>query len=213
MASMPERSTATWSSATATTTLEAFREGEITFLAASDVAARGLDVPDVSHVFNFDVPISPEDYVHRIGRTGRAGREGFAATIVTPSDIEAVRAIEKLCREKIEWIDGEPDAELLQSARGRRRRGKGRSERSEAAAGERPARPGGDRRNGKQRGVAEVTGEKGRSGRAAPSEHAVERSPAPVTPFPTPKEQRAPRAGCRINCPAWSWSQWRAAAR
>ncbi len=59
-----------------TATLEAFRKGEITFLAASDVAARGLDIPDVSHIFNFDVPISPEDYVHRIGRTGRAAVRG-----------------------------------------------------------------------------------------------------------------------------------------
>ena len=63
-----------------TATLDAFRNGTIAFLAASDVAARGLDIPDVSHIFNYDVPIHPEDYIHRIGRTGRAGREGFAAT-------------------------------------------------------------------------------------------------------------------------------------
>jgi superfamily II DNA/RNA helicase len=179
-----------------TATLEAFRKGDITFLAASDVAARGLDIPDVSHVFNFDVPISPEDYVHRVGRTGRAGREGFAATIVTPADIEAVRAIEKLCREKIEWIDGEPDAELLQSARGRRRRGRGRTAEKTEAVSERPARPSGDRRNGKQRGVAEVAGEKARNGRAAQSDRAAgdrSPSPAPVTPFPAPKEHRTPR--------------------
>jgi superfamily II DNA/RNA helicase len=56
-------------------TLDKFRSGEITFLAASDVAARGLDIPDVSHVFNFDLPWQSDDYVHRIGRTGRAGRE------------------------------------------------------------------------------------------------------------------------------------------
>jgi superfamily II DNA/RNA helicase len=97
-------------------TLESFRKGEITYLAASDVAARGLDIPEVSHVFNFDVPISPEDYVHRIGRTGRAGREGFAAMIVTPKEMKAVRAIETLCKEKIEWIDGEPSTENLTSA-------------------------------------------------------------------------------------------------
>ena len=65
-----------------TATLDAFRNGTIAFLAASDVAARGLDIPDVSHIFNYDVPIHPEDYIHRIGRTGRAGREGFAATLV-----------------------------------------------------------------------------------------------------------------------------------
>jgi superfamily II DNA/RNA helicase len=110
-----------------TNTLNGFRNGDIMFLAASDVAARGLDIPEVSHVFNFDVPISPEDYVHRIGRTGRAGREGFAATIVTPEDVDALAGIEKLISEKIEWIGGEPDADLMTVERGTRRRGRGRS--------------------------------------------------------------------------------------
>jgi superfamily II DNA/RNA helicase len=122
-------------------TLEAFRKGEITYLAASDVAARGLDIPDVSHIFNFDVPISPEDYVHRIGRTGRAGREGFAAMIVTPKEMKGVRAIEALCKAKIEWIDGEPSTENLTSAdfserRDRNRRDRGKGERKEHAANE-----------------------------------------------------------------------------
>src|SRR6185312_17009866 len=61
-----------------TATLDAFRESRITLLIASDVAARGLDIPDVSHIFTFDVPVHAEDYVHRIGRTGRAGREGHS---------------------------------------------------------------------------------------------------------------------------------------
>ncbi len=119
-------------------TLEAFRKGEITYLAASDVAARGLDIPDVSHIFNFDVPISPEDYVHRIGRTGRAGREGYTAMIVTPKEMKALKAIETLCKAKIEWIDGEPSTENLTSAdfsagreRGRGGRGRGKAEREE----------------------------------------------------------------------------------
>jgi superfamily II DNA/RNA helicase len=176
-----------------TATLEAFRRGEITFLAASDVAARGLDIPDVSHVFNFDVPISPEDYVHRVGRTGRAGREGFAATIVTPSDIEAVRAIEKLCREKIEWIDGEPPADQLQAGRGRRRgRTKARGgERSESIADKpivKAARTA-QARNGKTRGATEVASEKTRSGRGSSSDRG---NAAPVAPFPSaPQEHRA----------------------
>ncbi|MGZ8415516.1 MAG: DEAD/DEAH box helicase [Methyloceanibacter sp.] len=89
-----------------TATLEAFRNGTIAFLAASDVAARGLDIPDVSHIFNYDVPIHPEDYIHRIGRTGRAGREGFAAMLVTPKDHKALKAIEKMLRQEIPWIDG-----------------------------------------------------------------------------------------------------------
>jgi superfamily II DNA/RNA helicase len=71
-----------------TATLDAFRNGQIAFLAASDVAARGLDIPDVSHIFNYDVPIHPEDYVHRIGRTGRAGREGYAASDGARADIQ-----------------------------------------------------------------------------------------------------------------------------
>ena len=64
-----------------TETLEQFKAGEIQILVASDVAARGLDIVDMSHVFNFDVPFSPEDYVHRIGRTGRAGKTGHSFTL------------------------------------------------------------------------------------------------------------------------------------
>jgi superfamily II DNA/RNA helicase len=122
-------------------TLDAFRNGEIAFLAASDVAARGLDIPEVSHVYNFDVPVSPEDYVHRIGRTGRAGREGFAAMLVTADDMDAVHAIEKLCREKIDWIDGEPSEEMLEESRkaeGGKRRGRGRRGSSKANQAEQP---------------------------------------------------------------------------
>ena len=79
-----------------TAALEEFRRGEVALLVASDVAARGLDIPDVSHVFNFDVPHHPDDYVHRIGRTGRAGRAGAAITLVAPADGKSVAAIEKL---------------------------------------------------------------------------------------------------------------------
>jgi superfamily II DNA/RNA helicase len=77
-------------------TLEKFRAGEIRLLVCSDVAARGLDIGGLSHVFNFDVPHHAEDYVHRIGRTGRAGREGRAFTLATPADRLAVEAIERL---------------------------------------------------------------------------------------------------------------------
>lgn len=79
-----------------TRTLDAFREGKLKFLVASDVAARGLDIPLVSHVFNYDVPTHSEDYVHRIGRTGRAGREGKAVTISAPADEKHLEGIEKL---------------------------------------------------------------------------------------------------------------------
>jgi superfamily II DNA/RNA helicase len=85
--------------------LDAFRRGDVTLLIASDVAARGLDIPDVSHVFNFDVPHHADDYVHRIGRTGRAGRSGTAITVVAPADQKSVAAIEKLIGQTIPWMD------------------------------------------------------------------------------------------------------------
>jgi superfamily II DNA/RNA helicase len=88
-----------------TAALDQFRRGEVKLLVASDVAARGLDIPAVSHVFNFDVPHHPDDYVHRIGRTGRAGRSGTAITIVAPIDSKAIAAIEKLTGQTIEWAD------------------------------------------------------------------------------------------------------------
>ncbi|MGA7455990.1 MAG: DEAD/DEAH box helicase [Methyloceanibacter sp.] len=128
-----------------TATLDAFRNGQIAFLAASDVAARGLDIPDVSHIFNYDVPIHPEDYIHRIGRTGRAGREGFAAMLVTPKDIKALKAIEKMLRQEIPWIDGAPNqaeqsegAEARPNGNGKHRRGN-RARRGKRPGGSAPA--------------------------------------------------------------------------
>ena len=88
-----------------TAALDQFRKNEVMLLVASDVAARGLDIPDVSHVFNFDVPHHPDDYVHRIGRTARAGRSGTAITIVAPPDQRAVASIEKLIGQSIAWMD------------------------------------------------------------------------------------------------------------
>ncbi len=84
-----------------TKTLDGFRAGTIQILVASDVAARGLDIPAVSHVFNFDVPFHADDYIHRIGRTGRAGRAGFTYMLVTPRDFKQVDAIEKLMKTTI----------------------------------------------------------------------------------------------------------------
>jgi len=89
------------------TVLENFRRDKLRLLVASDVAARGLDIPDVSHVFNFDAPVHSEDYVHRIGRTGRAGREGTAYTIVTKSDSGAIESIEKIIGEAIPYLNSE----------------------------------------------------------------------------------------------------------
>src|SRR5262249_14138630 len=87
--------------------LDSFRKGEVTLLIASDVAARGLDIPAVSHVFNFDVPYHADDDVHRIARPARTGRSGTAITTVAPADQKNVAAIEKLIGQSIPWM-GEP---------------------------------------------------------------------------------------------------------
>jgi superfamily II DNA/RNA helicase len=186
-----------------TATLDAFRSGQIAFLAASDVAARGLDIPDVSHIFNYDVPIHPEDYVHRIGRTGRAGREGFAATLVTPRDYKALKAIEKMLRYEIAWIDGAPSEEEQREAadsrpyeNGRHRRG-GRSQRNKRSQG-----PGAHQSHqSKHRGPQNVHHGKGRDERRndRPKHQHPERNAAQThaAPAPTPqpnKSQPAPQA-------------------
>ncbi len=88
-----------------TRTLDGFRDGTLRFLVASDVAARGLDVPSVSHVFNFDVPSHAEDYVHRIGRTGRAGRDGTAIMICVPRDERNLADVEHLVQREIPRLD------------------------------------------------------------------------------------------------------------
>jgi superfamily II DNA/RNA helicase len=92
--------------------LDAFKSGGVDLIVCSDVAARGLDIPDVSHVYNFDVPTHAEDYVHRIGRTGRAGKTGIAVSIVTPADQKYILEIERLIARKIDWLAGESLANL-----------------------------------------------------------------------------------------------------
>ncbi len=120
-------------------TLAKFKAGEITLLVASDVAARGLDVQGMSHVFNFDVPIHSEDYVHRIGRTGRAGMQGHAFTLASQGDGRYVETIEKLTglpipRIEIEGIETVAFGEGDDRRRGRGRRpAAGKTERSERA--------------------------------------------------------------------------------
>ena len=128
-------------------TLDAFRDGSLHLLVASDVAARGLDIPAVSHVFNFDVPSHPEDYIHRIGRTGRAGRLGKALTISVPSDAKYLAAIESLIKTEIprgvlpegfepSTEDSRPDQPRAprEDRKGRERGGRGRDR-------ERPVKP------------------------------------------------------------------------
>jgi superfamily II DNA/RNA helicase len=127
-------------------TLEAFRAGEVTYLIASDVAARGLDIPEVSHIFNFDTPVHSEDYVHRIGRTGRAGREGFSFTLVSPKETKQARAIEQLIKREIQWV-GEPAPEAAEAAEAegpkpkRRSRSKAKDETGEARLARKRGKP------------------------------------------------------------------------
>ncbi len=111
--------------------LKGFRDGEIRFLCASDVAARGLDIPDVSHIFNFDVPGHAEDYVHRIGRTGRAGKSGVALMICSPRDEKNLDDVQRLIKNKIPQLENPitgtaakaetPKAEPKKTSRSRRK--------------------------------------------------------------------------------------------
>jgi superfamily II DNA/RNA helicase len=109
-------------------TLESFRKGELKLLCASDVAARGLDVPDVSHVFNYDVPHHADDYVHRIGRTGRAGRSGQTFMIVTPADAKNIDKVLKLIGKAPEELvlEGVDFASIKDERRDERGGGRGR---------------------------------------------------------------------------------------
>jgi superfamily II DNA/RNA helicase len=155
-----------------TAALEQFRKGEVALLVASDVAARGLDIPEVSHVFNFDVPHHADDYVHRIGRTGRAGKSGTAITIVGPIDRKAVTAIEKLTGQTIPWT-GEP---ARTDAAEPRREEPHRSQRGHSARHQRPKRT--------QAPVARLDEVRSRR----PAEPNQER-PAPVRQRPEPRQE------------------------
>jgi superfamily II DNA/RNA helicase len=132
-----------------TKTLEAFRKGELKLLVASDVAARGLDIPDVSHVFNYDVPHHADDYVHRIGRTGRAGKSGDSITLVTPADgrnlDKVLRLIGKTPEElklDIDWSQASTDKrEPRRRPERRERGGYGRPQSETSVASMEPAKP------------------------------------------------------------------------
>ena len=152
------------------TMLENFRKGNIKLLVASDVAARGLDIPEVSHVFNYDVPSHAEDYVHRIGRTGRAGRKGVAFTLVTPDDEKYVKAIVKLIDRPIDWIGEEIDFEAAARERKERRRS-GKSARSGNSDS-------GNRVNGRKAETTSTDGTKVRN-----QKHVKETAEANVTDF------------------------------
>jgi superfamily II DNA/RNA helicase len=134
-------------------TLEKFKAGELRLLCCSDVAARGIDIGGLSHVFNFDVPHHSEDYVHRIGRTGRAGREGRAFTLASPEDRQNVEAIEKLIGHPIPRIaiDGLDAVEWAESDGRRRGRGRTAAPRKEPAKREAKAEPKAPRERSRER--------------------------------------------------------------
>src|SRR5699024_4672461 len=93
--------------------LKDFKGGNIDILVATDVAARGLDISGVTHVYNYDIPQDPESYVHRIGRTGRAGKEGMSVTFVTPNEMDYLRTIEKLTRKEMSPLRPPSDEEAM----------------------------------------------------------------------------------------------------
>ncbi|WP_373636569.1 DEAD/DEAH box helicase [Yoonia sp. BS5-3] len=154
-----------------TRTLEKFRDNELRFLVASDVAARGLDIPAVTHVFNFDVPSHAEDYVHRIGRTGRAGRSGTAIMICIPRDEKNLDDVEALVKQEIPRLDNPTPAEpAKEEAEEKPKRSRSRRKKEDVAAPEQtetppkdaaPAReekPRRERNRGRGRNEPEVVG-------------------------------------------------------
>jgi superfamily II DNA/RNA helicase len=178
-------------------TLEKFKAGEIQILVASDVAARGLDIADMSHVFNFDVPFSPEDYVHRIGRTGRAGKTGHSFTLASPDEGSLVEAIEKLIGTEIPRIVVPGMETVAFEASDGRRRGRGRGGRSagrSAGAPERSRGPRGEHREPRR----ERTPRAAKPSAEQPVEAPVAREPRPERPH---RERRPERDQVREVAP------------
>ncbi|MDO4796200.1 MAG: DEAD/DEAH box helicase [Brachymonas sp.] len=166
--------------------LGALRDGRVQFLIATDVAARGIDVPTITHVFNYGLPMKPEDYTHRIGRTGRAGRSGLAITFAEWRDQRRMHAIEQHTRQPLqaEVIAGlEPRARPKAPARGRKQSFDGRPARSAPRKGARYAD-----RNGHSGHATRADGSK-RSGYA--------RADAGYAPRPAPRGAASPAAGRR----------------
>jgi superfamily II DNA/RNA helicase len=159
--------------------LDRFKAEEINILVASDVAARGLDIKGVSHVFNYDVPWQPDDYIHRIGRTGRAGATGIAITLATGADGDAIASIEKLIGSKIAPMDGSPQAPAAAEAA---------PPPEEEPGSERPKR----RSRGKRADEAPISGEPEAAAEADPaSQPEPERAQRPRRA--EPRQERAPR--------------------
>ena len=172
-----------------TAALDAFRNGETALLVASDVAARGLDIPAVSHVFNFDIPRHPEDYVHRIGRTGRAGRAGAAFTLVSPEDDRSLGAIEALIGQPLPWFDGDLTTGTSSDSEPRSRHRGRSSEGRRSRGGERGGREDRERKEAREPREPRVA----REPRSEPRERAAPRAEAAPTPKPEQTRREAPR--------------------
>jgi len=189
-------------------TLKSFKDGEIKYLVCSDVAARGLDIAGMSHVFNFDVPTNAEDYVHRIGRTGRAGKSGRAITLATGEDGKYVAAIERITGGPIPRlaVDGVDEAEIDTSDDGKRRRRRGgRKPQSESRGSSKQAS---DRKESKSRPKREDTATKDsepkESGRKKSARPKKDEKPAPKKTKPSPsKGGNAPTQGFGDDVPAF----------
>ncbi len=176
-------------------TLEKFKAGEVRLLCCSDVAARGIDIGGLSHVFNFDVPIHAEDYVHRIGRTGRAGREGRAFMLATSDDQVVVEAIEKLTGFAIQrmQVDG---LDPVEWAEGGRSRGRGRKSTVKAAkpTDEKAAKPASGRKSERPERKARQPAQSAPAP-ALPGilEVPIAAAPPPVAAMPAPRREEPPR--------------------
>ncbi|MEQ9360172.1 MAG: DEAD/DEAH box helicase, partial [Rhodospirillales bacterium] len=174
-------------------TLAKFKSGDVTLLVCSDVAARGLDIPLMSHVFNFDVPTHADDYVHRIGRTGRAGHKGVAISIAVPSDGKYVDAIEKLMGRPIDRDamsssgsndGGTETAAPEKEERGERGRGRGRERGRSRKSEDKPA--------AETKPAAEATPEPAAEATAAPAE-----KPEPAEDAPKAAKPRGERSAAK----------------
>jgi superfamily II DNA/RNA helicase len=187
-----------------TAALDQFRKGEIPLLVASDVAARGLDIPAVSHIFNFDVPHHADDYVHRIGRTGRAGRTGTAISLVTPLDQKSMAAIEKLIGQDIPRAEGDFSVVAESSHEERPRGHRGREGSRDGSPGGRKPRREREPRHAKDREPRQPSGEREPrqpSREREPRQPSREREPGQQTtgkrhhPKPQPETSSVPSIG------------------
>jgi superfamily II DNA/RNA helicase len=164
---------------TRTATLANFKSDEVRFLVASDVAARGLDIPNVSHIFNYDIPHHADDYVHRIGRTGRAGKTGVSVTLIGPGDEKYLSAIEKLTKQSIpEFKFAEQKTETAEAPKPKRRRAPKKTAAKVASTEE----------------VVATTAEEPVTPKPATQPEAAKSEAQEAKPVPAPKQDRPARA-------------------